>query len=169
MNATVRSQKDRITLHADTAADMMTPNPLSLRESATLQEAVAFLTDKGFSAAPVIDRAGRPVGVLSRADVLVYDREKSTRAVRVPEYYSRSDLTLGSGEDLTDGFEVQIPDQTWVTDVMTPVVFSVTPDAAAGRVIRDMLAWKVHRVFVVDPSGVLVGVISALDVLRYLS
>jgi hypothetical protein len=27
---------------------------------------------------------------------------------------------------------------------------------------------KVHRVFVVDASGVLVGVISALDVLRHL-
>jgi predicted transcriptional regulator len=31
-----------------------------------------------------------------------------------------------------------------------------------------MLNWKVHRLFVVDRDGVLVGVISALDVLRRL-
>jgi predicted transcriptional regulator len=31
-----------------------------------------------------------------------------------------------------------------------------------------MLGLKVHRLFVVDAAGVLVGVISALDVLRHL-
>jgi CBS domain-containing protein len=52
---------------------------------------------------------------------------------------------------------------------MTPAVFSVTPDAPAARVVGDMLDLKVHRLFVVDRDGVLVGVISALDVLRFLS
>jgi CBS domain-containing protein len=32
-----------------------------------------------------------------------------------------------------------------------------------------MVALKVHRLFVVDADGVLVGVISALDVLRHMS
>jgi predicted transcriptional regulator len=32
-----------------------------------------------------------------------------------------------------------------------------------------MLKLKVHRLFVVDENGVLVGVISALDILRHLS
>jgi len=61
----------RLVLWADTAADLLTPNPLSISQNATVKEAVAFLTDKGFSAAPVIDEAGRPVGVLSRADIVV--------------------------------------------------------------------------------------------------
>src|SRR5262249_2802727 len=64
-----------LALRAETAADLMTPDPVSIGADATIKEAVAFLTDKGFSAAPVIDRAGRPVGVLSRSDVLVHDRE----------------------------------------------------------------------------------------------
>jgi CBS domain-containing protein len=51
---------------------------------------------------------------------------------------------------------------------MTPVVFSVTPKTPGRRVIKDMVDLKVHRLFVVDDSGVLVGVISALDVLRFL-
>src|SRR5262245_16741872 len=58
-------------LWAATAADLMTPNPLSISENATLREVVTFLTEKGFSAAPVIDEAGRPVGVVSQADIVI--------------------------------------------------------------------------------------------------
>jgi CBS domain-containing protein len=146
----------------------MTASPLSIRESATIKEAVAFLTDHGFSAAPVIDHGGRPVGVLSRADILVHDREKVDYLEPEPEYYHKSDLTLKSGETFDSGFQVEKPDRGEVRDIMTPVVFSVTPAASARRVINDMVDLKVHRLFVVDDSGVLVGVISALDVLRFL-
>jgi CBS domain-containing membrane protein len=51
---------------------------------------------------------------------------------------------------------------------MTPVVYSVLPDAPVTEVINQMVGLKVHRLFVVDPDGVLVGVISTTDVLRHL-
>src|SRR5215831_18295071 len=66
----------RMILEAARARDLMWLDPLSIEETATIREGVAFLVDKGFSAAPVIDHAGRPVGVLSRADILVHDREQ---------------------------------------------------------------------------------------------
>ncbi len=157
------------TLRAKTAADLMTPNPVSIRDVATVPEAVALLVDKGFSAAPVIDEAGRPVGVLSRADIVVHDREKIEHLAPIPEYYQKSELRTDTGETLEWGFQVESPDRTRVRDIMTPVVFSVTPESSAARVVKDMVALKVHRLFVVDPAGVLVGVISALDVLRHLS
>jgi predicted transcriptional regulator len=47
-----------LVLRAETAADLMTSNPLSIRVDATIREAVAFLVDKGISGAPVIDSAG---------------------------------------------------------------------------------------------------------------
>ena len=169
MNASLKTDSVlRLTLNAETAADLMTPNPVSIRDVATVREAIALLTDRGFSAAPVIDHTGRPVGVLSRSDILVHDREKVEYATPVPEYYSRSDLTTGSGESLGKGFQVEKADTAQVRDIMTPVVFSVPPDAPARRVVEDLVGWKVHRLFVVDDSSVLVGVISALDVLRHL-
>jgi CBS domain-containing protein len=157
----------RLVLDADTAADLMTSNPVSIRDVATIGEAVAMLTDKGFSAAHVIDDAGRPVGVLSRSDILVHDREKIDH-VEPAEFYDETDLTLDSGEHLPKGFQVETGDPTLVRDIMTPIVFSVTPETPAARVVEDMVSLKVHRLFVVDEGGVLVGVISALDVLRYL-
>src|SRR5262245_30603742 len=64
---------------AATAADLMAPNPISLRVDANVTEALALLTDKSISAAPVIDEAGHPVGVLSRSDILVHDRERPVK------------------------------------------------------------------------------------------
>jgi len=51
---------------------------------------------------------------------------------------------------------------------MTPAVFSVGPDTPAAKVVHDLLSLNVHRLFVVDENGVLVGVISTIDVLRHL-
>ena len=73
-----RSLNDWVTvvLDAASAEDLMTPNPISIRGGASVQEALAMLTGCGFSAAPVIDEAGRPIGVLSRTDLLIHERER---------------------------------------------------------------------------------------------
>jgi CBS domain-containing protein len=158
----------RLALQAETAAELMTANPVSVCEDATLKEALALLIDKGFSAAPVIDEAGRPVGVLSGSDLLVHDRESAQYLREAPEFYHKEELKTGEGEALGRGFQVEKVDRTRVKDLMTPVIFTVAPDSPASKVVHDLLALKVHRLFVVDDNGVLVGVISTFDVLRHL-
>jgi CBS domain-containing protein len=139
----------RLTLEAASAAELMTDNPVSLLATATVPEATALLTDRGFSAAPVIDDTGRPVGVVSKADILIHDREQC-RSGAVP-----------------DGISAHA-DTTRVEEIMTPAVFSVPTDTPAAKVIEQMVQLNVHQLFVVDDSGTLVGIISALDVLRNL-
>lgn len=51
--------------------DLMTPNPVSVRHGLSVREAAAFLSARGIGAAPVVNDAGRAVGVLSRSDVLL--------------------------------------------------------------------------------------------------
>ena len=152
-----------LTLNAKIAADLMTPNPLSIRQNATVKEAAAFLTDRGISAAPVIDNAGRAVGVLSRADIVVHHRQE---AQFVPEFYQRTDLAAHADEPFAEGFQVENVDRSQVRDIMTPLVLAVSLNDSARKVVTRMLDEKVHRLFVVDGSDVVVGVISALDVLR---
>ena len=114
----------------------------------------------------MIDAAGKPVGVLSRSDLLVHERQRVEYAV--PEFYHKGELATLLGEELPPGFQVERVDQTTVADIMTPVVFAVPPNATAAQVIKEMLGLKVHRLFVVDHTGVLIGVISVLDILRHL-
>lgn len=133
------------TLWDRTASEVMTPNPISLREEAGLREAVVFLADRGFGAAPVIDASGRPVGVVSQTDILIHDREALT-------FQGAGGASLGPR----------------VRDIMTPVVFQVPQDATVRRVMAEMVELNVHRLFVVDETGALVGVLTALDILRLL-
>jgi CBS-domain-containing membrane protein len=130
-----------LTLRAATAADIMNPGPVSLADADTVPEAVAFITERGFGAAVVIDEAGHPIGVVTKTDVLMHTRGRQP------------------------GLE---PDDTPVTEVMTPAVFSVRPETSAESVVEQLLEVGVHHLFVKDAGGVIVGVISPVDVLRKL-
>ena len=154
MTSTSNRMTPPLLLHARTAAELMTPDPKSLRRDATVAEAAAFLVTRGFSAAPVIDEAGRPVGVVSRTDLIHYHDQKAIRLLEAPPGRA------GGGTEPGDTPPVR--------DVMTPAVFCVRTDTPAAKVVDKMLALNVHRLFVVDDDGVLVGVVSASDVLRAL-
>jgi CBS domain-containing protein len=147
-----------MSLCAETAADLMKPSPVSICDDASMAEAIALLSDKGFSAAPAIDEAGHPVGVVSHSDILVHQREQIKR------------LTASADRAYASGIVEPAPtaDRAQVRDIMTPAVFSVTPDTPADQVVTQLLALNVHRLFVVDRTGVLIGVITTLDVLRAL-
>ena len=52
-------------------SDLMTTNPISVRHGITVRDAALFLAERGIGAAPVVNDAGRAVGVLSRSDALL--------------------------------------------------------------------------------------------------
>jgi CBS domain-containing protein len=136
-----------MTLAAETARDLMAPDPISITQDAPVAEAIALLTQREHGAAPVIDEAGHPVGVLSRTDILIHQRERLLARGVAP--------SAGS-------------DPTLVRDLMTPAIFSVTAETPARTVVEQLLALKVQQVFVVDDSGALIGIVGAMDVLRRL-
>jgi predicted transcriptional regulator len=159
----------RLVLKADSAKELMSPNPISIQAKATVNEATALLVERGFHAAPVVDDAGRPMGVISTGDILRHDREYTRHLERVPQYYSVSELRLPSGEHMPeDGYHVESVDHTLVSDIMTPAVFAVPLHATPDLIVKSFNEMHVHRLFVVDSAGVLVGVISTLDMLRKL-
>lgn len=164
----VNLNSPRLLMKNHTAATLMTPNPMSIRYKATVAEATALLTDHGFSAAPVIDEAGRAVGVVSRTDLLIHDRESKTHVSTEANLNTPFSRKYFWEDNPPEGFSIEEADPTMVCDIMTPVVFSVLPDTPVERIVQDMLGLHVHQVFVVDRSQVLVGVITALDLIRHL-
>ena len=155
-----------LVLRAETAADMMTMKPVSIHQNATVREAAAFLIEKDISAAPVIDDAGRPVGVLSRSDIVRYEQDPAASATHEPEFYHIAELLCPPA--LRKILHVQRAEHIAVREIMTPTVISVSPEDTVLSVVAEMLAFKVHRLFVIDEAGVLVGVIGTFDVLRKL-
>lgn len=116
----------------------------SVAEGAPLAEAYAVLCDRSLSCLAVEDSHHRPVGVISRTDLLRIGRLREARGRRMPL--------------------LEFPAQT-VSEVMHRGVISVLPDApvseAAGRMVRD----HIHRVFVGTEKR-LEGVFSTKDVMR---
>src|SRR5437588_2039571 len=119
MNATLtRTTRAPLLLHARTAADLMVPNPISLRAEAGVAEATALFTEKSITAAPVIDQAGRPIGVVSRSDLLIHHRTHDKHAGEKPDYFF-----VPTFETMDAPREVKATGHSTVADIMTPAVF----------------------------------------------
>jgi predicted transcriptional regulator len=131
----------RLSLGSETAAELMQGPVASLSHRATFHEAIAFFIDRNVTVAPVVGEFAEPVGVLSIADLLIHVRESLPTDRVTPATAS---------------------------DLMTPAVFSVNPETPAADVVRDMLRSNVHHLFVTEPDGRIIGVVSTCDVLRCL-
>jgi CBS domain-containing protein len=152
----------RLVLQADTAEDLMSKNPISVREDADVQEAIALITRRGYSAAPVINDGGRAVGVISVTDILIHNRESAGCCDATARCGSKSSMASA------DEGGVAVASCVTVGDIMTPTVFAIRRDSTAAAVVQTMIAYQIHQVFVTDEDGTLIGVITGGDILRQL-
>jgi CBS domain-containing protein len=68
MNVEIDEVKDEMTIPS--VAELMTPDPIVIDESATLDEAVRALEENEITGLPVVDRDGVLVGVISHTDIV---------------------------------------------------------------------------------------------------
>ena len=50
--------------------EIMTPNPVTVRQNDTVAHAAMIMNEKKISGLPVVDQANRVIGVISRSDIL---------------------------------------------------------------------------------------------------
>lgn len=134
-----------------------------LTSRTSVEDAAEFLLRHGISGAPVENEHGRWLGVFSMADL--------ARAVAGRLSASLTDRSLEAREPAPAtgaaalGSLATLP----VVDLMTPGMVTVFPDSTIDEVLRSLLAFKVHRVFVIEAeTGALEGVITTMDVIRWL-
>ncbi|GAA2658355.1 MULTISPECIES: CBS domain-containing protein [Actinosynnema] len=133
-------------------ASLMTADVVAASPATPFKELVALLVGGGFGAAPVL-LDGRPVGVVSRGDLLAKE-----------EYRGRAELSPFAGPEARRRW--RRAHGTTAADVMTTPVITVRPHDPARLAAAVLAEEDVHRVFVVDDSGRLVGVLSRGDLLR---
>jgi predicted transcriptional regulator len=167
MNATqIDFHAATLVLTAETAADLMTKSVVSIRHGATIREAGAFLVENEISGAPVIDDGGRAIGVISHTDIVRHDSTLNAKTTDIADYYRDIDPRCPPG--LRGYVYNKCAESVPVSDVMSPVILQVAADDPAVTVVAKLLALKIHRLFVVDGTGTVVGVITTFDVLRCL-
>ena len=138
--------------------ELMNPDVVTLRLDHTLVEAQEILASKSVSGAPVVDAAGRVLGVVSQNDLV--------RKAAHPDTVAQAGQFFSSVEDYADlGATPAVASSQHVSDVFTPRVYSVNRDTGVAVAANIMRERRIHRLLVID-KGVLVGIISSLDLLR---
>lgn len=138
-----------------TVRDVMTTSVVAVRQDASFKEMAAMLRSRRISAFPVIDDAGRVVGVVSEGDLLVKEAVNAdgTSLLAALRHVREDDKVAG----ITAG------------DLMTAPAVTVGPDAPVEQAARLMYDRRVKRLPVVNTAGRLVGIISRVDVLAVFS
>lgn len=159
-----------------TARDVMTAQVTTIRDDQPVEALIRLFRESHFTGVPVVDAAGKAVGVVSETDILralAYTvSPPSSGEFRVDRRGRDKGATarlLRPSRDPAVQETAKVMQsllQRRVRDLMTPVVHSCRPDDPLSLVCESMVWKEVHRLVVLDEAGHVVGLISALDAVR---
>lgn len=141
-----------------TAEDLMSHEVLTIPQDTPLREAAHLLTRSQISGAPVVDAAGRCIGVLSKTDFLQWaDKAGQPRAIRCSVHPCVCSEWQVVDLELLPGDEVR-----WHMTADPVLVRPLTPVAELARMMLDT---HIHRVIVTDEGRRPIGIVTATDIL----
>jgi CBS domain-containing protein len=148
---------------AASVADIMSRNIVSVTSNSPVSKIAALLSQHGISAVPVIDKDGKPLGMVSEGDLMA---PFSARNQARRDWWLEM---LAEGERLAPEFLDYISaDHRTAADVMTREVVSVGEGAAVADVADILIKHRIKRVPVLR-DGRVVGIISRADIVRSLA
>lgn len=135
-----------------TVESVMTRKVVTARADTPFKELVGLMNTHRVSGLPVVDRDGRPVGVVSEADTLVKQEHRGGRESK-PWFGRgrRARWRKATGQD--------------AADLMTAPAVTIGADATVTAAARLLAEKNIRRLLVVDDEGRLVGIVSRRDVI----
>lgn len=142
------------------AKDVMTADPVCVETSARMRDLASMFENHQISGAPVVDKEGKVIGVVSKTDLI---RRCAEGTDDIPPAFLFEVLSeQGQGDETSE----VIPEPLiCVEDFMTEDPLMVSPDLSAAAVARMMFEKRIHRVIVVDEAQFPIGIITSLDLL----
>lgn len=134
-----------------TVASVMSSPVVTVTPETTFKECVRILRRKRVSGLPVVDAAGRLVGIVSETDLLNKVERRDPDAYVLESRRHRLDRARSLALD--------------VASAMSTEVVSVAPDFPISLAAREMHTRGFKRLPVVDSEGRLVGIVSRGDLL----
>src|SRR5215468_1497220 len=142
------------------AADVMTPDPVSISPDASITDAIRLMLERKFSGLPVVDAHGAVVGIVTEGD-LVRRTETGTQRKRS----GWLEFLIGPGRLATEYLQAS---SRRVEDVMTPDVRTVTENTTLDEIVHLMERHQINRVLVLR-DGKLVGIVTRANLLHALA
>ncbi|OGX24677.1 MAG: hypothetical protein A3J51_05960 [Omnitrophica WOR_2 bacterium RIFCSPHIGHO2_02_FULL_45_21] len=129
----------------------------SLSPDISVKEAMDTLLKRKISGLPVIDQAGKLVGMFTEKNILSYLLPSYIEKVGRFVYEENPKATK---KKLTELCQIK------VSQLMRKEVITAAEDVALCEAARIMLTQKARRLPVVDKEGKVVGIIAREDILR---
>ncbi|MEU8717443.1 CBS domain-containing protein [Streptomyces sp. NPDC048663] len=140
-------------MHHRTVEELMTRPVVRARRDTEFKELVRLLAESDVTAVPVVDDLGRPVGVVSEADLLRKSADQADPSGLTPiphlEAWERAKAEGSRAEEL-----------------MSAPAVCARPECSVVEAARLMETQHVKRLPVVDEADRLLGIVSRGDLLR---
>lgn len=144
------------------ASDVMRKEVFTLNTYSSLKEAWSLFQEHKISGAPVVNRHGELVGVISQNDLARCALDQRDASLDKPAFYymlpALADTLLPADNSVSKLLDAP------VEEAMNPYVVTVAPDDTVSTVIETMKSHHVHRVIVAQGKKI-VGLISTFDLL----
>jgi len=145
-----------------TAKDIMTPHVKSVPQHWTMERFKKFLSDNDIIGSPVANEEGTIIGIATLKDIAEFHFDASSS-----EY--EADMSNEEQKEIrrlrTMIFEGLSSMPVEVSDIMAPILVSVSEDAPVKAVAELMMKEHLHRVFVKKGEEVS-GIITTYDLLK---
>ena len=138
-----------------TVRDVMSTSVIAVRRDTPFKEMAVILGSSRVSGFPVIDQAGKVIGVVSETDMLIKEIDRASH----PELFAG----LRRSRDMVKAAGVT------AAELMTSPPVTIGPDEPVQHAAFLMYDRAVERLPVVDEAGHLVGIVSQVDVLSIFS
>ena len=144
-----------------TVADIMSRDLIMVKPQTPIKEAIKILAERNISGLPVVDDAGKLVGVLSETDLLWQETGVEPRlyimfldSVIYLENPARYDQELHKALGQTVG------------EVMSTNPITVKPDQPLRKAAKLMQEKSIRRLAVTDDEDKVIGILTTGDIVR---
>jgi len=144
-----------------TVAEVMSPNPITVKAETALNEAIQIMADKKISGLPVVDEGGKLIGVLSETDLMWQET-----GVDPPPYIMILDSIIYLQNPARHDKEIHKALGQTVGDVMSEKPIAISPEKTLREAARLMHDRNIRRLPAIDSEGKVVGILTRGDIIR---
>lgn len=142
-------------------AEVMTREPITIGEKAPLREAIKILAETRISGLPVVDDAGKLIGIISETDLMWQEA-----GVTPPAYFMIFDSVIYLTNPVDFQRDLHKALGQTVGEVMSKKPITISPDKPLKEAAKLMRDRKIHRLPVLDDSEQIVGILTLSDIIR---
>jgi CBS domain-containing membrane protein len=143
-------------LNSITAHDLMAREVLQLEETLPLVQAASMLAEKQVSGAPVVDSEQKIVGIVTEKDFL-----KEMGFGSNPSFMQIATHCLHDKSCMIGNLRART-----VADIMSKQPFTIPPEVTVGDISTIFAERKINHLPIVDPNGLIVGIVTRTDLAR---